>query len=117
MPAHATDLCSNGMGLGFDAQVADHLGMDDIICSDLEVTNGYLTGKTIGHLCFGEEKKIRLIKYCEINNTNPSDAWYYGDSIADLPVLLSAGNPICINPDKKLKKEAHKRGWKVLAWQ
>lgn len=98
-------------------RVASHLGMDDIICSDLEVINGYLTGKTAGHLCFGEEKKVRLIKYCEINNTKQSDAWYYGDSIADLPALLAAGNPVCVNPDKKLKKEARKRGWKILVWQ
>jgi len=90
--------------------------MDDIICSDIEVKNGYLTGRPRGRLCFGEEKKSRLREYCEKNNTKTSDAWYYGDSISDLPALSSVGNPLCVNPDKKLKKAAHKRGWKTLRW-
>ena len=92
------------------------LGMDDIICSDLEVKNGYLTGRPIGRLCFGEDKMARLKEYCEKNNTIPSDTWYYGDSISDLPVLSSVGKPICVNPDKKLKNAALQRGWKILQW-
>jgi HAD superfamily hydrolase (TIGR01490 family) len=94
--------------------VAERLGIDDVICSNLEVLNGIYSGRTSGPLCFGEEKVIRLIDYCKKNNINPIYSWYYGDSISDLPVLNSVGNPVCVNPDKKLKKEAHKRGWKIL---
>ena len=96
--------------------MAENLGMDDIICSALEVENGYFTGHPIGHLCFGKEKAIRLKSYCEINNTKMSEAWYYGDSTSDLPALSLVGNPVCINPDRKLKKAAQKRGWKILDW-
>lgn len=97
-------------------QVAKNMEMDDIICSDLEVINGYLTGRARGSLCFGGEKLIRLKEYCKKNNINSEDAWYYGDSISDLPALSSVGNPVCVNPDKKLKKAALKRGWKILSW-
>jgi HAD superfamily hydrolase (TIGR01490 family) len=97
-------------------EFSKNLGMDDIICSNLEVENGYLTGRPRGRLCFGEEKMLRLREYCEINNTETSDAWYYGDSFSDLPVLSSVGNPVCVNPDNKLKKAALKRGWKILLW-
>jgi putative phosphoserine phosphatase/1-acylglycerol-3-phosphate O-acyltransferase len=34
-------------------QMAEHLNIDDIICSGLEVSNGYMTGRPLGHLCFG----------------------------------------------------------------
>jgi HAD superfamily hydrolase (TIGR01490 family) len=98
-------------------EMAKNLGMDDIICSDLEVKNGYLTGRPRGHLCFGEEKMHRLKEYCEINNSKRSDAWYYGDSISDLPALSVVGNPVCVNPDLSLKRTAHKRGWKILRWK
>jgi HAD superfamily hydrolase (TIGR01490 family) len=98
-------------------EIAKTLKMDDFLCSDLEVKNGFLTGHPIGQLCFGEEKVVRLEKYCEINNSKPSDAWYYGDSISDLPVLIAVGNPVCVNPDNKLKKEALLRGWKILQWK
>lgn len=97
-------------------EVSINLHMDDIICSDLEVKNGYLTGLPRGRICFGEEKLIRLREYCEINNTGTSEAWYYGDSISDLPALSIVGNPVCVNPDNKLTKEALKRGWKILFW-
>ncbi len=97
-------------------EMVNFLRMDDFICSELEIKNGYLTGNPVGHLCFGGEKEIRLRKYCEINNTKPSDAWYYGDSISDLQVLNSVGKPVCVNPDYTLKKTAISRGWKILEW-
>jgi HAD superfamily hydrolase (TIGR01490 family) len=97
-------------------EVAINLEMDDIICSDLEVINGNLTGHTIGLLCFGEEKKLRLGEYCEKNNSKPADSWYYGDSISDLPALSIVGHPVCINPDNRLRRAAGKRGWRILHW-
>jgi HAD superfamily hydrolase (TIGR01490 family) len=98
-------------------EIGNSLGFDDILCSELEVNNGYLTGYPLGHLCFGEEKSVRLLEYCNKNNSAPSDAWYYGDSISDLPALSAVGNPVCINPDKKLNKIALMRGWKILQWK
>lgn len=97
-------------------EIAKNLEIDDIICSDLEVKDGYLTGLPLGRLCFGAEKKVRLKDYCKKNNFKTSDAWYYGDSIADLAALDAVGNPVCINPDWKLKRVAHKRNWKILHW-
>ena len=97
-------------------EAANNLTMDDIICSDLEVKDGYLTGRPLGRLCFGEEKMVRLVEYCRKNNANTSDAWYYGDSISDLHALSSVGNPVCINPDRKLKRVAQERDWKILNW-
>lgn len=87
-------------------EMVKNLKMDDIVCSDLEVINGNLTGRPVGKLCFGKEKAVRLLSYCEKYNSNASDAWYYGDSISDLAVLGSVGSPVCINPDRMLKKEA-----------
>jgi len=40
-------------------EMAKALDMDDIVCSELEVNNGLLTGRSIGPLCFGEEKAVR----------------------------------------------------------
>jgi HAD superfamily hydrolase (TIGR01490 family) len=96
--------------------MAISLGFDDIICSDLETKNGYLTGNPVGKLCFGEEKRVRLTEYCRDNNSTLSDTWYYGDSISDLPALNITGTPVCVNPDKKLARVAHKRGWRILKW-
>jgi HAD superfamily hydrolase (TIGR01490 family) len=98
-------------------ELAVYLKIDDVICSELEVRDGYLTGKPVGHICFGEEKAVRLQEYCIINNSPQSDAWYYADSISDLPALKEVGNPVCVNPDKKLKKTAIEKNWKILKWK
>lgn len=95
---------------------ATHLGMDDIICTVLDVKNGLYTGMTKGAPCFGKEKLIRMKDYCEMNNSRPEEAWYYGDSGSDIPVLESVGHPVCINPDRRLKKTALRRKWKIYQW-
>jgi HAD superfamily hydrolase (TIGR01490 family) len=96
--------------------VADHFMLDDIICSDLEVNNGFFTGRSVGAYCFREEKAVRLKDYCEKNNSSTELAWYYGDSIDDLPALKVVGNPVCVNPDRKLLKIARQKAWKVCEW-
>ncbi len=96
-------------------EVANYLEMDDIICSELKLKNGIYTGHPVGLFCFGKEKVIRLTQYCNTNNIDPWQSWYYGDSIDDLPILSSVGHPVCVNPDKKLLKESVKRGWEVLS--
>jgi putative phosphoserine phosphatase / 1-acylglycerol-3-phosphate O-acyltransferase len=97
-------------------EVANNLGMDDVICSCLESDKGYLTGRAKGPLCFGEEKAVRLIEYCKKNNNRLSDAWYYGDAISDIYALNTVGNPVCVNPDRQLRKAALTKGWKIVRW-
>jgi HAD superfamily hydrolase (TIGR01490 family) len=94
--------------------VADYLSIDDIICTHLETESGVFTGLPHGEFCFNEEKVVRLSEYCEVNNTSLESTWYYGDSAADLPALRIVGNPVCVNPDKKLRREAILNGWKII---
>jgi putative phosphoserine phosphatase/1-acylglycerol-3-phosphate O-acyltransferase len=96
--------------------IAENLNIDEVICSGLEVSDGLLTGHPIGHLCFGAEKLVRLIEYCEKNSINVSDTWYYADSIADFPALSIVGHPVCINPDRKLRIAAKSANWPVMYW-
>lgn len=98
-------------------EMADYLEMDDVICTELGIREGKYTGRPLGGLCFGDEKVARLKKYCEKNNITAAEAWYYGDSVSDLPVLSIVGNPVCINPGKKLFRLAKINGWKICKWQ
>ena len=94
--------------------IGRYIGVDDIICTSLEISDGILTGAPVGKFCFGDEKRIRLLSYCEQNHFNPAEAWYYADSISDLPVLEVVGHPVCVTPDKKLTRIARERGWKIF---
>jgi HAD superfamily hydrolase (TIGR01490 family) len=96
-------------------QVADYLSMDDVICSNLEVYGGFYTGHVAGKLCFGSEKAIRLVDYCKSKGINARLAWYYGDAISDLQVLSSVGTAVCVSPDRKLKRIALRKGWRIIS--
>jgi HAD superfamily hydrolase (TIGR01490 family) len=98
-------------------EVANYLDLDDVICTELEFNGNCFTGRPSGKICLGNEKLFRLEKYCEKINSKMSDSWYYGDSISDLPVLGIIGNPVCINPDRQLRKRAKERNWKIFDWK
>ena len=38
----------------------------------------------------------------------------YSDHIFDLPLLESVGEPVVVNPERRLKKLARRRGWRFL---
>jgi HAD superfamily hydrolase (TIGR01490 family) len=92
------------------------LDMDDIICSRLEIMKSKFTGKPDGPFCYGKEKYLQAIRYCENNNYSFNEAYFYSDSISDLPLLQVVGNPICVSPDKSLRYIAQKSGWKIYNW-
>ena len=93
------------------------LGVDDIICTTMENEQGTLTGKPVGNYCFDNEKRIRLLSWCEKNNYDPGEAWYYADSISDLPALEAVGQPVCVCPDKKLAGVARRKNWRIYNWK
>ena len=93
------------------------LQMDDMICTELEFFDDRFTGKMKGRYCFGTEKLVRARQYCKDKEMNMEDAFYYADSIADLPVLEAVGVPVCVTPDRKLERIALKRRWKIHMWK
>jgi HAD superfamily hydrolase (TIGR01490 family) len=97
--------------------IRDELGMDDVICTEVEIVDGTLTGRLAGRYCYGAEKLARAKAYCDEKGLDLADAYYYADSFADLRVLESVGHPVCVSPHPKLEREAQKRGWEVRGWQ
>ncbi len=95
--------------------VSEYLGMDDVICTRLITENGVLTGKTEGRLVYGEEKRQRLLRHTREHGFDPAEAWYYGDSYTDIPVMKAVGNPVAVAPDKLLLRTARSLQWPILA--
>ncbi len=96
--------------------VKEFLKMDDVICTKLEVRDGVFTGNLDGEYCYGPVKLVKAMEYCIRNNFDMEHAWYYGDAIADVHILERVGNPVCVTPDRKLRKVAKKRGWNIVEW-
>jgi len=95
-------------------QLGSYIGVDNIICTVMEVADGVFTGSPENSFCFEDEKRMRLMQYCEMRNYSLSEAFYYGDSISDLTALKVVGHPVCVQPDRKLFRIAHENGWRIL---
>lgn len=93
--------------------LAEHLEVEDFLCTELEVLNGRLTGRCIEPLCFEHGKVYWLQQFVEAHNVDMARSWFYSDSITDLPLLDLVGHPVIANPDPVLYRTARKRGWPV----
>ena len=97
--------------------VAAELGIEHVICSELELdVEGRFTGRIVEPLCYGLGKIERTAKLAEREGFSIEDATFYSDSITDLPLLEVVKAPVVINPDRRLRKIAKKRGWPIQAW-
>jgi HAD superfamily hydrolase (TIGR01490 family) len=94
--------------------VSRYLALDDVICSRLESVGGVLTGRTVGNLVYGIEKKRRLLAYCQEYGFNLTQAFYYGDSFTDHHVMAAVGHPVAVDPDRKLYGISLRNGWPVM---
>ncbi|MGM0641411.1 MAG: HAD family hydrolase [Thermotogota bacterium] len=91
----------------------DYLDMDKLISTDLIIENNIFKGIQ-GKNVYGDEKVKRANDFLEENDMTFEESYFYSDSISDLPLLDAVGNPICVNPDKKLMKVAINKNWKIL---
>lgn len=96
--------------------VMEYLNMDDYICTVPEIVEGKFTGKIIGRYCYGPEKLSRIQAYISTNGYKLDDAYYYADSYADRFVFEQVSNPVCVNPQKKLVREAVQQSWQIVKW-
>ena len=96
--------------------ISEHLEMDDVICTNMEIENGIFSGRILGKACYGIEKLHRVREYCNLKTNKIDNAYYYADSIADIHVLEKVENPVCVTPDKKLRRIAQKRSWRICDW-
>ena len=68
-------------------------------------------------LCYGQGKVTHARGYAEQLGANLADAWFYSDSISDLPMLLEVGTPVAVHPDPQLLRVARERGFHVADWE
>jgi len=100
------------MGNLFTKQLQIH----KCICSELEITDGKYSGRSVGPFCFADEKRVRLEKYCKDKGYVLDETYCYADAYSDVSVLNVVGHPKCINPEKKLRAIAIQQNWPILDW-
>ena len=93
--------------------LADHLGVEHMIYTRMEVEEGLFTGRVVDPVCFEEGKIYWLQQFIEKERIDLARSWFYTDSVTDLPLLELVGHPVPVNPDPFLYRAAVKRRWPV----
>jgi len=93
--------------------VARHLGVNDYLCTLLEVVDGHFTGSIIQPPCYGPGKVYWAQDYASRYDADLAQSYFYTDSHSDLMLLERVGHPVAVNPDSRLKAIAARRGWPV----
>ena len=96
--------------------LANYLGVNMTISTQLEWKNGLLTGRLQGENCRGQQKLLRLLAVYDEHLTAWDQSYAYGDSLSDIPILGLVGNPVVINPNFRLRQIARQKGWKIEQW-
>ena len=98
--------------------IATELGIEHLIaCEVEEAPDGRLTGRTVGTPSFREGKITRLEEWLAGLGRRLGDfeeSWFYSDSLNDLPLLEKVTNPVAVDPDPTLERQARDRGWPIL---
>ncbi|HLT36191.1 MAG TPA: HAD family hydrolase [Enhygromyxa sp.] len=92
------------------------LDVPHLVCTELEIIDGRLTGKYHPPSCFGPGKLRAGIAFAEQHDIDLSQSYFYTDSFSDLPMLERVGNPRIINPDPRLKHWAGEAGVRWEQW-
>lgn len=96
--------------------VARMLGVEHILCSEVEVESGRFTGALAGPPCYGPGKVDHARGWASGRGVDLNESVFYTDSVSDLPMLEEVGEPRVINPDPRLRRLARERGWPVESW-
>jgi len=96
---------------------AQHLRIDDLLATEVEVVDGVCTGRTQGVLNMREGKVTRLQAWL-VERALPAsllaDTVFYSDSSNDLPLLQAVGEPVVVDPDPSLRRHAEAAAWPIL---
>ena len=92
---------------------ARELGVEHVLCTELEVKDGVFTGAVIQPTCFGPGKVTAAESLSERFGADLDQSFFYSDSYDDIQLLERVGNPRPLNPNQRLLAVAEQKGWPV----
>lgn len=95
--------------------IARSFGIEHLLATEPEISNGRYTGTIKGIPCFQRGKVQRLNQWLTDNNKDLKQSWFYSDSHNDIPLLEQVTYPVAVDPDSKLAQYAAERNWKQIS--
>lgn len=98
------------------APLARELGIEHVLCTELESERGVLTGRLAGRALWGPGKIAAVEAFAERQGIDLGDAHGYANGDEDVDFLTAVGRPHAVNPQPVLANAAARRGWPVLTF-
>jgi putative phosphoserine phosphatase / 1-acylglycerol-3-phosphate O-acyltransferase len=112
---HTLAIISSATPYQVEPAAAD-LGIEHVLCTQLEVENGKFTGGVVSPTCFGKGKVDAAEKLARQYRANLDNSFFYSDSQDDLLLLERVGHPRALNPSTKLTRIARARQWPIATF-
>lgn len=94
--------------------VAEAMGIEHVLCTELEVKGGHFTGVVSGQACWEEGKQIAAEDFCTTRDLSLDKSWFYTDALDDLPLMDAVKHPVAVNPSRALRDHARAENWPIL---
>jgi HAD superfamily hydrolase (TIGR01490 family) len=96
--------------------LARELGIAHVAATRLEVDDGCFTGRVTKPMGYGRGKVVLAERMAAEHGFSLAESTFYSDRITDLPLLELVKTPVVVNPDRRLRRVAKRRGWRVESW-
>jgi phosphoserine phosphatase len=95
------------------------LGFDDVIATGSVIgLDERVHARILDENCYGPAKKRMIDSWVDASGLlgRHGHVRFYSDHASDAPVLEWADEPVAVNPHRRLRSLAAKRGWQVEDW-
>jgi len=97
--------------------LAEALDVEHVLATELEMEGNQYTGRISG-IYVGGEGKVKVARgFCQQFGKGLDSAVYYGDSVADIPLLERVSRAVVVNPGPGMRKRAQDNGWDIQQWE
>jgi HAD superfamily hydrolase (TIGR01490 family) len=93
--------------------MARELGVEHVICTELEAEDGILTGRISGAVPYGVGKADAVRAFAAEHGVDLASSYAYSNGDEDVPFLQAVGRPRALNPGRRLAAVAAEYGWPV----
>jgi HAD superfamily hydrolase (TIGR01490 family) len=112
----ATVMLVSGIFADFAQIIAEYIGIDGAIGTQLEYHNDKITGRILGIPCVGLQKIQYIQQFIQQNHpdTDLADCYGYADSYSDRALLSAVGHGVATYPDDDMRLVARENNWEIM---
>ncbi len=96
---------------------ASDLGVEHLLCTEVGVRDGLLTGEVDGPILWGERKAEAVRRFAASRNIALEESFAYANGDEDIAFLETVGRPRPVNAQAALAAAARARGWPLHGFE